>query len=395
MSEDEFTSEFNDWCNTRLGKTFDINNSDTAAEAVEAIKRYYNENYPDVNYSSRIQNDATNVGRFGYSSIESRKFCKRVAANFILDFNHQLAHDFHEKIEGSKKAYFADAVTGRMEEIIAERLSAITNMSEDDIYEIIDEGDITKLEELFGDNTSIQNKNLLAVYKEMIANREGFFTEVFRDSRLGDIRFESDDDTPTNEDENKSQTDDKNNSIKELNEKLGDYNNFMTHVGMGIRSYLNSLKKLNSEISFDGHYDFDLNNDLGLPDTMNDDECCAVLYSDAIDYTNVETMKLGIRNVAKNIPGFAAFHQMADYLEENGDFAYEIYCTFAKLVMSKMETIMDGDKGKTRINNRNADRLTSLRFEYLNSAKATSILLDDISSKNIYNELYQDIQSFS
>ena len=244
MSEDEFTSEFNDWCNTRLGKTFDVNNSDTAAEAVEAIKRYYNENHPDINYSSRIQNDATNICRFGYNSIASREFCKRVTANFMLDFYHQLAHDFHEKIKGSKKVYFADAVTGRMEEIIAERLSAITNMSEDDIYEIIDEGDIAKLEELFGDNTSIQNKNLLAIYKEMIANREGFFTEVFRDSRLGDLRFESDDDmsetgiyesvdeqqegddnTPTDEDENKSQTDDKNNSIKELNEKLGDYNN--------------------------------------------------------------------------------------------------------------------------------------------------------------------------
>ena len=412
MSEDEFTPEFNEWCNTRLGKTFDVNNSDTAAEAVEAIKRYYNENYPDINYSSRIQNDVINISTFGYSSIAAREFCKRVSANFMLDFYHQLTHDFHEKIKGSKKAYFADAVTERMEEIIAERLSAITNMSEDDIYEIIDEGDIAKLEELFGDNTSIQNKNLLAVYKEMIANREGFFTEVFRDSRLGDLRFESDDDmsetgtyestdeqqegdnnTPTDEDENKSQTDDKNNSIKELNEKLGDYNNFMTHVDMSVRSYLNSLKKLNSEISVDGHYDFDLNNDLGIPDTMNADECCAVLYCYG-NFTNVQSMIASIREIAKNIPGFTAFHQMADYLEENGDFAYEIYRTFGKIVISKLETVLDGNNAKSRISNRSADRLTCLRFEYLNSVKATSILLDDINSKSIYEELHKDIQSF-
>uniref|UniRef100_A0AAU8MHQ1 Nuclear pore complex-like protein n=1 Tax=Geladintestivirus 5 TaxID=3233137 RepID=A0AAU8MHQ1_9CAUD len=412
MSEDEFTSEFNNWCNTHLDKMFDVNNNSTAAEAVKAIKRYYNENHPDINYSSRIQNDATNVDRFGYSSVASREFAKRVTANFTLDFYHQLAHDFHEKIKGSKKAYFADAVTGRIEEIIAERLSSITNMSEDDIYEIIDEGDIAKLEELFGDNTSIQNKNLLAMYKEMIANREGFFVEVFRDSRLGDLRFESDDDmsetgtyestdeqqegddnTPSDEDENKSPIDDKNNSIKELNEKLGDYNNFMTHVDMSVRSYLSSLKKLNSGISLDGHYDFDLNNDLGLPDTMNADECCAVLYSYG-DFTNLKSMITSIREIAKNIPGFTAFHQMADYLEENGDFAYEIYRTFGKTVISKLETAMDGDKGKSRISNRSADKLTSLRFEYLNSAKATSILLDDISSKGIYNELYQDIESF-
>ena len=412
MSEDEFTPKFNNWCKDHLDKTFDVNNIETAAEAVAAIKRYYNENYPDINYSSKIKDDIINIGIFGYSSIAARDFAKRVSANFMLDFYHQLAHDFHEKIKGSKKAYFADAVTGRMEEIIAERLSAITNMSEDDIYEIIDEGDIAKLEELFGDNTSIQNKNLLAVYKEMIANRESFFTDVFRDSRLGDLRFESDDDmsetgtyesvdeqqegdnnTPTDEDENKSQTDDKNNSIKELNEKLGDYNNFMTHVDMSVRSYLNSLKKLNSEMSFDGHYDYDLNNDLGLPDTMNAEECCAVLYGYG-DFTNVASMITSIREIAKNIPGFTAFYQMADYLKENGDFAYEVYRTFGKIVISKLETILDGNNAKSRISNRTADKLTSLRFEYLNSVKATSILIDDISSKSIYKELYDDIESF-
>ncbi len=412
MSEDEFTSEFNKWCNTRLGKPFDVNNSDTAAEAVDAIKRYYNENYPDINYSSRIQSDIININTFGYSSVAAREFAKRVSANFILDFYHQLTHDFHEKVKGSKKAYFADLVTEHIEEIIEKRLSAITNMSENDIFDIIYDGDIAKLEELFGDNTSIQNKNLLALYKEMLANRTNFFIEVFRDSRLGDLRFESDDDmsetgtyesvdeqqegdnnTPTDEDENKSQTDDKNNSIKELNEKLGDYNNFMTHVDMSIRSYLNSLKKLNSETSFDGHYDFDLNNDLGLPDTMNADECCVVLYSYG-DFTNVASMIVSICEIAKNIPGFTAFYQMADYLEENGDFAYEVYRTFGKIVISKLETVLDGNNAKSRISNRSADRLTCLRFEYLNSVKTTSIILDDISSKSIYKELYDDIQSF-
>ena len=412
MSEDKFTSEFNDWCNIHFGKIFDVNNSDTSIEAVKAIKRYYNEHYPDINYFSKLKYDLTLIGRFGYSNIAVREFAKRITANFILDFYHQLAHDFHEKIEGSKKVYFADAVTARIEEIIAERLSNITNMSEDDIYEIIDNGDISRLEELFGDNTSIQNKNVLALYKEMISNRENFFTEVFRDSRLGDLRFKSDDDmsetgtyetveeqedednnNPSNEEDNKSQIDDKNNTIKQLNEKDGQFNNFMTHVDMSVRSYLNSLKKLNSETSFEGHYDFDLNNELGIPDTMNADECCSVLYTDG-DFTNVKSMIISIREIAKSIPGFTAFYQMADYLEENGDFAYEVYRTFGKIVISKLETIMDGDKAKSRTSNRNADRLTSLRFEYLNSVKATSILLDDISSKSIYEELYNDIQSF-
>ena len=55
MSEDKFTSEFNDWCNIHFGKIFDVNNSDTSIEAVKAIKRYYNEHYPDINYFSKLK----------------------------------------------------------------------------------------------------------------------------------------------------------------------------------------------------------------------------------------------------------------------------------------------------------------------------------------------------
>ena len=284
-------------------------------------------------------------------------------------------------------------------------------MSVDDVYDVMDEGDIARLEELLGENPVLQDANLLAVYKEMVADRETFFTEVFRDSRLGDIRIDNseeisedttyestDEQTEDNEgedvsdDQNDSVNDDKNNTIKELNEKLGDYNNFMTHVDMSVRSYLNSLKKLNSGQTVDGQYDYDTNNELGIPDTMNADECCSVLYSYG-DFTNVETMINSIREIANDVPGFAAFHQMADYLASNPDFAYEIYRTFGKIVISKMETVMDGGVGISRTSNRSADKLISLRFEFLNSAKATSILIDDLNSKAIFNDFNEKLKA--
>ena len=419
MAEDGFTKDFSDKLKAKLG--IDINDipDDKIDDVVKYVREYYNLNHPDINFTATIQNDSTSVGRFGYSSIAARELSKRISANFTLDFYHQIMHDYGTSIdkileeEGytSKKAFFADAVKARIEEMLANRIANKTVMSVDDVYDIMDKGDIVRLEELLGENPVIQDANLLAVYKEMIADRETFFTEVFRDSRLGDIRIDNsdqisedttyestDEQTEDNEgedvsdDQNDSINDDKNNTIKELNEKLGDYNNFMTHVDMSVRSYLNSLKKLNSGQTIDGQYDYDTNNELGIPDTMNADECCSVLYSYG-DFTNRETMIRSIREIANNIPGFAAFHQMADYLESNPDFAYEIYRTFGKFIASKMETVMDGGVGVSRTSNRSADKLTSLRFEFLNSVKATSIRIDDLNSKYIFDSFNEKLKS--
>lgn len=419
MSEDGFTKDFADKLKAKLG--VDINNipDDKIDDVIKYVREYYNFNHPDINFTATIQNESTSVGRFGYSSIAAREFSKRISANFTLDFYHQIMHDDGTSIdkileeEGytSKKAFFADAVKARMEEILATRIANKTGISIDDVYDIMDEGDIARLEELLGENPVIQDANLLAVYKEMIADRETFFTEVFRDSRLGDIRIENseeisedtnyesiDEQIEDNEgedvsdDQNDSVNDDKNNTIKELNEKLGDYNNFMTHVDMSVRSYLNSLKKLNSGHTIDGQYDYDTNNELGIPDTMNADECCSVLYSYG-DFTNAETMIRSIREIAENVPGFAAFHQMADYLASNPDFKYEVYRTFSKIVVSKMETVMDNGVGVSRTSNRSADKLTSLRFEFLNSVKATSVLIDDLNSKAIFNDFNEKLKA--
>lgn len=424
VEEDGFTQDFNDWCKKHLGHEIDFNTTTEVDVAVNCIRTYYNEKHPDINFSSRIQNDSTSVGRFGYVSVASREFAKRIASNFALDVYHQILHDKHTTIDGmlkaikektgktvGKKSYVASAITAKVKKVIISRLQA-RGINKDDVLKAFKENNTSQLESWFGTRLVRQDANLMAMYKEMIGNREKFFTEVFRDSRLGDLRFSNDEsidsdntlsnletqdtednDSASNEEDNNNSSEDKDNTINNLNNKDGQYNNFMTHVDMSVRSYLNSLKKLNSSNLVQEGYDFDTNNELGIPDCMNADECCAVLYSYG-DFTNLETMKQSIRDIANDIDGFAAFHQMADYLEENQDFAYEIYRTFGKIIISKMETVVEGGVGRARTSNHRADKLTSLRFEFLNSVKATSILIDDLSSKQIYDILNGKIQNY-
>jgi hypothetical protein len=413
----KFKDDFAEKLKAKLG--IDANNipSTRVNDVVNYVREYYNYNHPDINYSSKIQNDSTQVGRFGYNSVNARIFGKRVAANFALDFYHQIMHDQNSNINktikengyATKKEFFADAVKARIEELLADRLSQKAGISVDEVYDLMDANNTEELEKLLGDNPVVQDLNLMAVYKEMNADRESYFEEVWLDSRLGDLRFDENEvteDTTYNaieeqeereegedsdDESNNSPTDDKNNSIRVLNEKLGDYNNFMTHVDMSIRSYLNSLKKLNSGLSVNGNPDFNLDNDLGIPDTMNAEECCSVLYGYG-NFTNVNAMIESIERIADDVPGFAAFHTMADYLKENTNFAYEVYRTFSKIVISKLETTMDGESVNSRISNRSADKYTSLKFEFLNSVKATAIRTDDKSSRAVFEGLNKQIR---
>lgn len=377
------------------------------------MRDYHNYLQPDVNYSTTIQNDVTEVARFGYTSTNARETGKRIVVDKLLNIKHQLEHDYHEKPEGNKKVYFADAVTSVIEGIIVERISNKNNMTEDDIYDILDsENAIEQLEDIFKDSTD-QDKNVFALYKEILNNREEYFKQVFNDSRLGDIRFNKDDNfedddqaeeiaTQTTQDDtgsDSSNTNDDNdgterdNSINQLNNKDGQYKDFMTHVGMSVRSYLGSIRKCNTTKMIDDKYDFDTSNELGIAEAMDINQIITVLYSN-IDFTNVSDMIKSIERIAKTIPGMEGLIQMSDYLKTNDDFAYEVYRTFAKIAISKLETIADNYTIKAILSNRRADKLTSLRFEYLNSVKSTSILLDDLSSKEIWESLNTAINDY-
>lgn len=425
VNNEDFTPEFKKWCKDKYNVAIDFNSKDDNKQIISYIKEYYNEKHPDINYSSRIQNDSTLVGHFGYGSVEDREFCIHVAANYALDIHKQVLYDKHVTIEDmlkqlkektgkdiKKKAYVASAILAKVKKEIISRLNTQHGVSQENILKAFQTNNTEQLEQWFGNDLNIQDKNLLALYKEIIGNREGFFTEVFKDNRLGELRFDKDenldsdiseanletqteesDDDPDGEETNNSQTEDKDNYINNLNNKDGQYNNFMTHIDIGVKTYLNSLKKI---IAYDVNTKksvLDTNNNLGVSDTMNAEEVSSLIYGYA-DYTNLDDFIKSLHSLADDMPGFIALHQMADYLKDNRDFGFECYRTFAKAVISKLETINDSDKSKCRISNRSADKLTTLRFEYLNASKATSVIIDDLSSRAIFDKIDELIGNY-
>ncbi len=387
-------------------------------EVIKLLQEYHNRLYPDINYSTQLNTSDSPVTRFGYDSVATREFGKKLASNFILNAYHKLVHDKNKSIQQvikefrdktgkdiSYRYYFANAAIAKVKKLIIERLESRGLATKQEVLQLMKTNNTAKLEELFAKDGQLEDNNLLAMYKEILGNRKAFFEEVFRNNTLGELRLKKQpisEDTSyetideqveeelDSEENNDSVTDDKNNSIKELNEKLGDYNNFMTHVGMSIRGYFSSLPKLINGEKVNGKYAQDTNNPFGIADTMSAAQCISVLYSYG-NFVNTKTMIDSIREIADNVPGMTAFHQFADYLNTNPNFAFEVYRTFSKAVVTKIETTDANGEFSSRTSNRTADKFTTLKFEFFNSAKATSIRSEVEHSNDIFSSINKQL----
>lgn len=421
----EFKSEaFAKELKDKLGLSIDEIPKNKLNEVVKLLQEYHNRLYPDINYSTKLNTSDSPITRFGYDSVATREFGKKLAANFMLSAYHQLVHDKGKTIQQALKEikektkkdisprdYFANTVVAKVKKLIIERIVSRKLTTKEEVLQLMKTNNTAKLEELFAKDNRIEDANLLAMYKEILGNRRAFFEEVFRNNALGELRLKKQpiaEDTSyeaideqveeelDSEEGNDSPTDDKNNSIKELNEKLGDYNNFMTHVGMSIRGYFSSLPRIINGEKSNGKYVQDTNNPFGIADTMSAAQCIAVLYSYG-NFTNTKTMIDSIREIADNVPGMAAFHQVADYLDTNISFAFEVYRTFGKAIVSKIETTDASGEFGSRTSNRTADKLTTLKFEFFNSAKSTSIRSEVEHSSDIFTSIskrLKDLRQF-
>lgn len=397
-----YTQDFTDELKQVTG--IDINNvpDNKVNEVVDFIKKYYNKHWFDVNLTAKNKNTSDDVARYGYNSVADRDFCIHVCANYICDCYNQLAHsNKDDDLKDKNIDYFISYASWKIEKLLTNRLSELTNLDEESILDIIDSGDIVRLEELFGNNPTIPNANLLALYKEISLIKEDeeynkeFFDRVFDDSRLAVVRAldrrnnqesevveqemieagDTDSSTEDSTDTGKDIEDSKNAMAIHWNDNGGMGKDYRAGIDAGILTYLGSLKKIISRDD-EGNYYYDLDNALGVPDVMDANSCCAILYGKA-EFTNLDTFIDSIKVIANGCPGFAAFHQLIDDCKKDKDLLFKLYTNFGRNSILKLETQVTDEGATTTIVNPNSDSLTSLRFEYINSVKFTGIRIDE------------------
>ena len=421
-----FKSDFAATLKNRM--EIDVNNPSESdiPYILDYVKEYYNKKHPKVNATTTIKRESTSIAVYGYSSIEARELGKRISANFALQGYIDVSLKAKTSVDNylkqtndklkkagkkpiSKRQLFESIIQKKIVNEITNRLVNSGRATKEEINNLIKNNDTLGLEKLFGEDATIQDNNVLAIYKEIKANPKIYFDEVFRDNRLGDIRIQdehiiAEDSTYDTIDEqlDKLETEEettsehqKDGSISQLNNKIGEYSSFAKHVDMTIRTYFNSLSKLHSPNKNTGIPDLNKDNDLGIADTMDAAQCVAVLYSYG-NFNSVGHMITSVRQIAENVPGMQAFYEFANKLEQDKDFAFEVYCTFGKTVISKIETVVKDESVSSRRSNRTADKLTALKFEYINSSKSTAIINDEDYQKQeakILNDLIADIKT--
>ena len=391
---DDFSQDFLDWYaeNNKNAEvpSIETKNVNQAKKIAKAAFNYYYHNRPSVDSTTRVNDNNDYITRFGYNNIFDREAGKRHIGTIILDIFNNIQNN-NINLTGDKYKYYLNKAKKAWLDLIFESAAKVSELDIDSIklgYENTQDK-LAYLESLLGGiDKSISDSNLLAVYKELFASDEtsfNYINELFADTRLQDVHKQVRNDLEAettrlaanaSSDENKSNTEgvnpeddvDLDTTIITLNNHIGVYTSFMTHVGPRIRNYFNTLRKLATPYVGD----LDTNNSFGIADTMDANACSSMLYNNG-DFHNITTMIESIEKIGKTIAGFEAFVQLAKDLRSNADFATEMFTVFAKTKMAKLETRVENGVATTRISNFRANPLSAFTFDLRNDIKASVI----------------------
>lgn len=391
---DDFSEKFTEWYadnNKNVAKpTIDVKNAAQAKKIAKAIFDYYYFKRPSIDFTARTADSNDAITKFGYNSIFDREAGKRHIGTVILDIFNNIQNNNIE-ITGDKYKYYLDKAKAAWLNLIFDSAATLNGLDKEGIksgYKTAQDKTAYLDALLGGKEKSISDANLFAVYQEMFASDNtstNYINELFADTRLADVHNQVRKDleaettrlaADASADENESNTEasnanedvDVDTMIFTLNNHIGAYTSFMTHVGPRIRNYFNTLRKLATP----NPGDLDTNNSFGIADTMDANACSSMLYNSG-DFHNIQTMIDSIEKIGNTVAGFEAFTQLAQDLRSNTDFATEMFTVFAKTKMAKLETRVENGVATVRISNFRADPRSAFTFDLRNDVKASVI----------------------
>ena len=387
-SKTGFTKDFDDY---RLG-------NDAAQEALE----FYNSRHFSVGAQTTKSKFNDVITRFGYLSTTAKVMANRVVGNNILTFfaNDVVKGKFNK--DNNNANFYANRVVSFGAVQVAKKYfenkgQKFTNKEilslVNQILGFTSDGNFEKIDDVFA-NASREDKNFYAMVKEMILNKVSFFNSIYAgDSRLGMLRFKSDEAI-----DEKVDLDSEMESILNGNEndELADFNkefdvdgttarwddnsgmgsNFMKGIDEDIRMILFTIPKLNDINKVDGKYNYDRSNELGTIDFIDGKKVTAAIIS-KISRDNITSFINSIKTIAEQNKEMSGLIKLYEDLKTNRDFAIRFRSQFVKTIMPKTETRTESD-GTVRavLSNKESNRRQSLIFSFQNNVKHTTLNVD-------------------
>ena len=399
-----FNKEFETYYANNYGSI--PNTNDESKEVATAIQNFYKNRNFNVNEHTTDSAFISDVKSKGYTSTAAKTCGIRTTGNLMLAFYH------NDLIKGRLEEHAEDRKDNLANRVINRMLGAVaTNILEARKVEATKEeiakvrkqlmntksNDFVKLEDEVS-KTTPQLRNQFATLKDMLSDKVKYFTQVIQtDDRLGEIRFKKDDDLSQQEADWSESFDIEDDDDLNLNnaadnasnnekdtttarwEDNGTKSDFMKDFSFAVRSYLSTIPKLSStEVSADGKYQYDKSNPLGMVDYMDFKVVNSAIRGD-IETTNIEAFLKKLEDIAKSNKEYAGLAYLANDLKKKPDFAYKLFQVYRRRTIRKQQVrIDDNSVSPTRSNNR-ADKLETLRINYLNDIKSTAlnIMIED------------------
>lgn len=399
-----FNKEFETYYANNYGSI--PNTNDESKEVATAIQNFYKNRNFNVNEHTTDSAFISDVKSKGYTSTAAKTCGIRTTGNLMLAFYH------NDLIKGRLEEHAEDRKDNLANRVINRMLGAVaTNILEARKVEATKEeiakvrkqlmntksNDFVKLEDEVS-KTTPQLRNQFATLKDMLSDKVKYFTQVIQtDDRLGEIRFKKDDDLSQQEADWSESFDIEDDDDLNLNNAADNASNnekdtttarwedngtkcdFMKDFSFAVRSYLSTIPKLSStEVSADGKYQYDKSNPLGMVDYMDFKVVNSAIRGD-IETTNIDAFLKKLEDIAKSNKEYAGLAYLANDLKKKPDFAYKLFQVYRRRTIRKQQVrIDDNSVSPTRSNNR-ADKLETLRINYLNDIKSTAlnIMIED------------------
>lgn len=414
-----FNKEFETYYANNYSSIPNVN--DESKEVATAIQNFYANTNFDVNAHTTDSAFISDVKAKGYTSTAAKSCGIRMAGNQMLMFYHDdLIKGRLDEHADDRKNNLADRVINRMLSgvavgILINRKTKPTPAEIDKVRKQlmnVNGNDFIKIEEEVAKATP-QLRNQFATLKDMLSDKVKYFTQVLQtDPRLGEIRFKKDDDLSQQEvdwnesysieDDEDSNTDDAadngSNNEKDTTtarwEDNGTKSDFTKDFSFAVRSYLSTIPKLSSaEVSADGKYQYDKSNPLGMVDYMDFKAVNSAIQGDR-DVTNIDSFLKKLEDIAKSNKEYAGLAYLANDLRKKPDFAYKVFQIYQRSTIRKQQVrIDDNNVAPTRSNSR-ADKLETLRLNYLNDIKSTALNIMNEDTNEILRAINEKIKAY-
>ena len=418
-----FNKEFETYYANNYGSIPNANTDDDneSKEVVNAIQNFYKNRNFNVNEHTTDSAFISDVKSKGYTSTAAKTCGIRTTGNLMLAFYHNdLIKGRLDEHTEDRKDNLANRVINRMLGAVAKNILEARQVeaTKEEIAKVRKQlmntkgNDFVKLENEVSKYTP-QLRNQFATLKDMLSDKVKYFTEVFQgDDRLGEIRFKKDDDLSqqdVNWNESYSIEDDETLNLDDSadngsnNEKdtttaswedNGTKSDFMKDFSFAVRSYLSTIPKLSStEVSADGKYQYDKSNPLGMVDYMDFKSVDNAIKGD-IETTNIDAFLKKLEDVAESNKEYAGLAYLTSDLRKKPDFAYKVFQVYRRRTMRKQQARIDDNTVVPVRSNTRADKLETLRINYLNDIKSTALNIMIEDTKDILGAIKTKISDY-